>query len=143
MENNEEEFSMSKLEYNFNNIKWEKIRLMLKYLFLDTSILIKIYKNKIIIDPEPAEISKILKEFHSDVIAGHTGFHKTYKKIKQKFLWPNMKSDIANFIKHCDSCQKNKIIRKKTLQPMEITTTAKTSFEKIFLDIVGPIQDTC
>ena len=54
-----------------------------------------------------------------------------------------MKSHIANFIKHCDSCQKNKIIRKKTLQPMEITTTAKTSFEKIFLDIVGPIQDTC
>ena len=50
-----------------------------------------------------------------------------------------MKQDIKEFIKTCDSCQKNKLVRKKNIQPMEITTTSSSPMEKIFLDIVGPL----
>lgn len=50
-----------------------------------------------------------------------------------------MKLDIKNFIKTCESCQKNKLVRKKHKLPMELTTTSSTPFERIALDIVGPL----
>ena len=53
-----------------------------------------------------------------------------------------MKKDIKNFVKTCESCQKNKLVRKKNKQPMVITTTSEAPFEKIFLDIVGPLPLT-
>lgn len=50
-----------------------------------------------------------------------------------------MISDVTAFVNRCDKCQRNKhcIIRK---EPMTITTTATTAFQKLFLDIVGPID---
>lgn len=48
---------------------------------------------------------------------------------------------INKFIKSCDLCQKNKILPTNKL-PMRITTTSNKPFEKIFLDIVGPISSS-
>ena len=50
-----------------------------------------------------------------------------------------MRKDIKEYIKKCKSCQINKLTRKKTKLDMQITTTSTTPFEKIFLDIVGPL----
>jgi hypothetical protein len=46
------------------------------------------------------------------------------------------------FIKSCIHCQINKVSRHPTKAPMEITSSAKQPFEKIFLDIVGPLPIT-
>lgn len=50
-----------------------------------------------------------------------------------------MRRDVTAFVKRCDKCQRNKhsTIPK---EPLTITTTAKTVFEKLFLDVVGPIE---
>ena len=129
------------LEPQYNQISWEKIRTLLKYLFNGSGISVNVFKN-LIINPNREEIAKILKEYHSSITAGHSGISKTCTRIKQKYYWPTLRRDVEKFVKHCDSCQRNKLVRKKNLQPMEITTTSKTSFNKIFLDIVGPLHDT-
>lgn len=126
---------------SYDNLKWNKIRIMIRYIFKDTNIHIIIHHNTL---PEPKdhEIETILREYHSSPTSGHSGFHKTYSRIKREFKWPKMKADIKNFIKNCDSCQKNKLVRKKNKNPMEITTTSSKPFERIFLDIVGPLPLT-
>ena len=139
--NEETTISIPKLEYQYNNITWDKVRIILKYIFKDSNIKINVYKNRII-NPDKNEIESIIKEFHTSVTSGHPGVSRTIDEIKIKYYWPTIKQDVIKFIKKCDSCQRNKLVRKKQLQPMEITTTAKTSFEKIFLDIVGPLHDT-
>ena len=53
-----------------------------------------------------------------------------------------MKQDIEDDVKHCKSCQVNKVLSPKTKVPMEITTTATRPFEKCSLDIVGPLTET-
>lgn len=53
-----------------------------------------------------------------------------------------MKSDIKNYIKSCESCQKNKLVRKKTKLRMQLTTASPTPFEKIYDDIVGALPLT-
>ena len=141
LENKETKINIPIIEVQFNNINWDKIRVMLKYIFKDSKIFINIFKN-LIINPDQDEIQNILKEYHSNVTSGHSGIHKTCSRIREKYYWPTIKRDVERFIKHCDSCQRYKLVRKKNLQPMEITTTSKQSFSKIFLDIAGPLNDT-
>lgn len=122
---------------NFH-LKWHKIRTIIRYIFKDTEISINIFHGRIQ-TPKKEDIPSILEENHSNVMSGHTGFHKTYKKIKANYQWDTMKKDIKEFIKKCESCQKNKINRKKNIKPMEITSTSTKAFQKIALDIVGPL----
>lgn len=49
-----------------------------------------------------------------------------------------MKKDVAEFIQNCSAYQLKKLIRVKTKQPMVITDTPKTAFDKIAMDITGP-----
>jgi hypothetical protein len=83
---------------------------------------------------------QILYEYHDAPLGGHRGMNKTYRAIKNKYSWPNMKREIENYIKQCKSCQVNKILRPHGKVPMEITTTAHQPLKKCCLDIVGPLN---
>ena len=84
----------------------------------------------------------ILHEFHDSPIGGHRGMNKTYRAIKARYNWPNMRRDIEEYVKQCKSCQVNKSLTPRHKAPMEITTTAEHPFEKCYLDIVGPLPVT-
>ena len=53
-----------------------------------------------------------------------------------------MKVDIQKYIQGCLQCQIKKLVRGKTKNPMVITDTPTTVFEKISMDIVGPLPET-
>lgn len=124
------------------NFKQDLLHEMLHYIFKSTNINIFIVDNDKIIPKTQEEINGILKENHCTSIAGHRGFFKTYKMIKDIYKWRHMKKDIKLFIKNCVQCQVNKTNRHPTKAPMEITSTANQPFEKIFLDVVGPLPVT-
>lgn len=46
-----------------------------------------------------------------------------------------MESEIKNYTKTCEPCQKNKLVQKKHNKAKEITTTSINPFESVFLDI--------
>jgi len=85
------------------------------------------------------DIINVIKEFHNCPLGGHQGIERTFKRIKCYYYFPRMLTLIKKFIQKCELCQKNKVSRINKL-PMVITTTSKTPFEKIFLDIVGPLN---
>ncbi|RWW25022.1 hypothetical protein GW17_00010659 [Ensete ventricosum] len=66
------------------------------------------YKGHIVLVPNSSCIKIILQEMHSTPMAGHSGFLRTYKRIKQKFYWEGMKNIIAKFMAQCDVCQRHK-----------------------------------
>ncbi|KAL4103302.1 hypothetical protein QTP88_018679 [Uroleucon formosanum] len=84
----------------------------------------------------------IFKQCHDSIIGGHVGIHRTIKKIKTQFNWRGLKEDVIEYIKNCESCQKGKVANKNVKQPILITSTSSEPFEKIFLDIVGPLVTT-
>ena len=83
-----------------------------------------------------------VEEARSSVLGGHKGVTKTYSRIRQKIFWEFMKVDIQKYIQGCLQCQLNKIIRVKTKNPMVITDTPTFTFEKISMNIVGPLSKT-
>jgi hypothetical protein len=67
--------------------------------------------------------STVLYKLHATPTAGHSGFTKTYDRVKRSFFWDGMKQDIHNFVVECDVCQCNKgeIVKSSgTLQPLPI-----------------------
>lgn len=94
------------------------------------------FEKKIITNESEKQI--ILKEYHINPLGGHQGVARTLNRIKLKFFWKGMLKDVAEFITRCASCQINKS-GKNTKVPMEVTTTSRVPFEKMFLDIVGPL----
>jgi hypothetical protein len=52
--------------------------------------------------------STMIFEHHDSPIAGHSGFTKTYERVKLSFLWEGMKQDIHTFLVECELCQHKK-----------------------------------
>lgn len=50
----------------------------------------------------------IIKSCHDEVIAAHQGIARTIEKIKGIFWWEGMVKDIENYVRTCESCQRNK-----------------------------------
>jgi hypothetical protein len=68
----------------------------------------------------------VLSELHATHITGHSGFTKTYDRVKRSFFWDGMKQDICKFVVECEVCQRNKgeIVKSpSTLQPLLIPPT--------------------
>ena len=113
---------------------------MLTYLFHNTHIKINLYKNDIIY-PSPSEISQILRENHDIPIAGHLGSSRMLNRIREQYHWKSMRTDIESYVKNCSLCQTNKALRKINRAPMQITSTSSTPFQRLSLDIVGPLPE--
>lgn len=66
------------------------------------------YKGRVLVDANSEFCKKILHDFHSSPAGGHSGYHKTLKKVRAVFWWEGMKHTIKTFIRECDICQRNK-----------------------------------
>lgn len=87
------------------------------------------------------QIDFVMKMCHDTKTAGHLGYEKTRERITARFYWPNQLTDIENYLKSCDSCQRNKdpnhkntaqLIPLRPSRPLELVTT----------DIMGPLPLT-
>ncbi|CAF1078976.1 unnamed protein product [Didymodactylos carnosus] len=67
-------------------------------------------------------IKDILFTHHNHPLAGHFGVERTWRNIKNKYYWPNMKDSTENYIRSCSKCSKFNIQRRKApglLQPID------------------------
>lgn len=87
------------------------------------------------------EIDNVLKDFHTSPLGGHQGVKRTLDRIKREYRWKNMLQDIERFIKSCKICQANKF-GPYTKMEMGISHSSSLPFERVYMDIVGPLNVT-
>jgi hypothetical protein len=76
--------------------------------------------------------------FNSVHNLAHPGRKSSTKQIIERFVWPNIKKDVAEMVKNCIPCQKSKIsIHNKTA--IEKFTVPDKRFSWIHIDLVGPL----
>lgn len=116
-----------------------EFKYLIKKLFFNTSISITLFLNKIIEVTEIDDINKILHNFHNTKLGGHASYEKMLMSIRRFYKWHNITSDVKNYVRNCETCQKNKVSR-HTHQPLAISSTPLSCSASLFIDHVGPIH---
>ena len=84
--------------------------------------------------------NKVISLGHDWIMSGHLGIARTCERIRTNFYWPGLQGDVARYCKSCDVCQRSvpKVrVRKAPLQKMPIIGTP---FQKLSMDLIGPIS---
>jgi Integrase zinc binding domain len=50
----------------------------------------------------------LMHDAHGRIVAGHLGIEKTIASIRKRFEWGGMSKDVAEYVRSCDRCQRNK-----------------------------------
>ena len=85
---------------------------------------------------------QVMQECHDAPYAGHPGRDKTSQLVKRWFWWPTVTTDVTQYVKTCDSCQRNKSRNKLPaglLQPLPIPGQPWESFS---MDMVVDLPQT-
>ena len=80
----------------------------------------------------------VMRVAHEIPLSGHLGKRKTTDRILQRFYWPTIYRDVAEFCRSCHSCQldSSRRVSRAPLIPLPIIAEP---FRRIAMDIVGPL----
>ena len=67
------------------------------------------YKDRLYLCKTSQLKHKVLLELHTSPLGGHSGFLKTYHRVKKEFFWDGLKTDVQKFVAECLVCQQNKV----------------------------------
>ena len=87
----------------------------------------------------PLQCRKVVLGLAHDIpLTGHLGMDKTARQILQRFYWPTLYKDVADFCHSCDPCQKTSQYKNKH-SPLMPLLIIDTPFQRLAMDIVGPL----
>lgn len=126
-------------DQDFKHI-WEKCLLhqpCLDYHILDRFL----FKGNCVCISHTSLRESIIKELHSNGLAGHFGRDKTIIAVSSKFFWPQLNKDVNNFVRRCFICQTSKGNSQNTglYTPLPIPNTI---WEDLSMDFVLGIPRT-
>jgi hypothetical protein len=94
------------------------------------------YKDRLYLCKNSQLKQKVLLELHTSLVGGHSGFLKTYHRVKKDFFWDGLKTDVQRFVAECLVCQQNKLETIKApglLQPLSIPSQR---WEEVSMDFI-------
>ena len=80
----------------------------------------------------------VLHLAHDIPLAGHLGKGKTSQRVLERFYWPILYRDVANFCKRCGCCQKASRYKGKCA-PFVPLPIIDIPFKRIAMNIIGPL----
>ena len=85
-------------------------------------------------------VELVFHYFHNDKLAGHFGPLKTYQRIQERYYWPDMRKQIYDFVRTCDTCQRRGKPQKRPepLHPLPVGQP----FDRVGIDFLGPLPRT-
>jgi transposase InsO family protein len=85
---------------------------------------------------------KLIEESHNSLLGGHRGVKPTVQRIKSLgFTWNSIEADVKSHVQKCADCQLAKMSQ-KTKSKMQITDTPTEPWQKVAIDVVGPLPTT-
>ena len=84
--------------------------------------------------------STVLKLARETVLSGHFSSKKTVSRILTDFWWPGCQADCSRFCKSCDICQRTIPKGKVPKAPLGKMPMMDIPFQRIAVDLVGPID---
>ena len=92
--------------------------------------------------PEGSLRLTLMHDTHDAVAAGHLGIDKTYEHLRRRFSWPRMKKNVYEYVRSCNSCQRNKASTQKPIGMMAPTEVPSRRWEHVTMDFVVRLPKT-
>ena len=86
--------------------------------------------------------NELLREAHDVPIAGHLGRAKTLERLQRSFYWPKMQHTVMEYIKTCESCQRNKPSNQKPMGLLSSLPIPERNWDMVSLDFVPALPPT-
>jgi hypothetical protein len=100
------------------------------------------YKGRLCV-PNVKELKeKILREAHESAYSIHPGENKMYHDLKATYWWYGMKRDVAEYVSHCDSCQRVKAKHQRPARLLQPLQERKWKWEEIAMDFIVGLPRT-
>ncbi|GJU97129.1 ty3-gypsy retrotransposon protein [Tanacetum coccineum] len=94
------------------------------------------FHNRLCIPQLPSFRQKLLHEFHSSPVGGHSGINATIRRLNASFFWPNLKQDVTRFITECTTCQQTKYSTHKPYGLLQALPIPNQVWEEISMDFI-------
>lgn len=82
----------------------------------------------------------VLHLAHESILGGHQGSKRTADRVMSNFYWPGIQADIKRYCRSCDICQRTVPKGRVTKVPLGSTPLIDQPFDRIAIDLVGPIS---
>lgn len=95
------------------------------------------FKGLVVVGSSTKLRQDIIKEMHNTAYGGHSGIQGTYMRVKRVFYWPNLKTEVLEWIQKCDVCHRSKSgggPYPGLLQPLPILEQAWTHITMDFIE---------
>ena len=100
-------------------------------------------KDGRVVVPNSTELKlSIIRECHDSPVSGHVGQSRTQNQVERRFWWPGLYTDVLQYVRTCDQCQRNKPTNQKPgglLQPLPIPTSR---WESVSMDLITALPKT-
>lgn len=83
--------------------------------------------------------NQVIRLAHESILGGHQGIQRTTNKVTSHFFWPGVSADITRFCRSCDICQRTQAKGRVTKVPLGSMPVIETPFQRVAIDLVGPI----
>lgn len=81
----------------------------------------------------------VISASHDMPTSGHMGTYKTYNRVAEKYYWPKLRYDVANYVRKCAVCAAHKLDQKKPAGLMTAQPRVYKPWEMISTDLMGPL----
>lgn len=81
----------------------------------------------------------VMRIAHDSLLAGHLGIQRTVTKVISEFFWPGVQSDVRRYCQSCDICQRTLQKGKVSKVPLERMPLIDEPFQRVAVDLVGPL----
>ena len=88
------------------------------------------------------EKQNLVAEPHGNISSEHFGENKTIERLRENISWNNMEDKVIDFIKKCDVCQRERLMRIRPKIEAAIPDVPVAPNDKIAMDIFGPLPVT-
>lgn len=120
------------------------------YFLIKNGSLYRLCKNKHELTSEfswkevvPTEFrTDVIRENHSEPMAGHLGIFKTYRRLALRYFWPGMYQDVVKFTSSCTKCLEYKHQNHQVLGEMGRPKQCCRPFQMVSIDLMGPLPVT-
>ena len=82
----------------------------------------------------------VMRLAHDSILGAHLGTRKTVLRVLSEFYWPGVQADTRRFCQSCDICQRTTSKGKTVQVPLQKMPLIDEPFQRVAVDLVGPIQ---